>query len=46
MKNSELQSSLQKYPDDIEVTVGNIDILNIEQLPSYYDGSPQQLLKK
>jgi hypothetical protein len=37
MKVGELIAELQKYPEDMEVTVGKDPIISVEPLPYYYD---------
>jgi len=45
MKNIKLQELLKKYPDDIEVTVGNTDIVDLEQMWAYWDGHQEILIR-
>lgn len=45
MQNKKLQELLSGYPDDMEVSVGNVDIFSIHQLPYYWDGCQQVLIR-
>ena len=45
MKNLKLQELLKQYPDDIEITVGNCDIVDLEQMASSYDGRQEILIR-
>tara|TARA_Y100000310_G_scaffold345691_1_gene468327 strand:- start:4894 stop:5277 length:384 start_codon:yes stop_codon:yes gene_type:complete len=45
MKVGELIKELQEFDLDEEVCVGNLDIYFLDELPAYYDGNLQRIIK-